>query len=313
MATVEEVARRAVAKAGSDVGVLIASQWVNSRWKELASGVKLKALRGEGELFLPAVIDTGTVTATRGSKIVTGDTDAQGVWSVAIEGRYFRASNTWYLINQFQTTQIVLETEFGEDTVTAGSYDIIKRFHDLPTTVKHLASPMTLMRLNRPVNVISWERLNRLRPNRNAFGFPLWAAEFGTSVDGGRRIEVYPYPEDDSEVLHYLFWSDPPDLGFRDAIPGFVESYILEEGALADIIRAEGLKRLRDEKPGASEMLNEARRQETAWRNKKKESFFDEGAIDTDEMILEAFQFQHGHMNGLGFDIVTAFDHVWSR
>ena len=313
MATVEEVARNAVAKAGSDVGVLLASTWVNSRWKELASGLKLKALRGMGELFLPPVIDTGTVTATRGSNIVTGNAAAQAVWDTTIEERYFRASNAWYRIEQFQTTQFVLETEFAEDTVTDGSYSIVKRFYDLPATVKHLATPMTLMRLNRPVNVISWERLNRLRPNRVTFGPPLWAAEFGLSPAGARRIEVYPYPEDDSEILHYLFWKAPPDLGFRDAIPGFIESYVLEEGALVDIIRADGLKRLRESQPGATELLNEARRQETAWRRKKSEGYFDEGAIDTDEMILDAFQFAAGRHRHIGTDIVTAFDYVWSR
>lgn len=316
MSTVEDIARNAIALAGSDMGVRLAGNWVNRRWKELVAGKRLKHLRRIRQLFLPARINAGTVTATRGSTIVTGDATAQAAWSEAIVGREFRGRVTWYRIAQFQTTQIVLESEFAEDTLTAGSYDIVQRFHNLPIEVKHLGSPMNLMRLHRPVWLISLDRLNSMRAGRPTFGPPIWVAEVGLDLTRRvRRVEVYPYPEDDSETLHYMYWEDPPDLEFRDKIPGFINTYALEEGVLVDVLRQMGLQANRDgEFDKAVTLLNESRRQDSLWRNdKKKEATLDEAAYDDAEVILEAFQFQSGSFNEFGFEIATAFDQVWSR
>lgn len=307
MPTVEDVARDALARVGSDAGLLLAAEWVNRRFKELVSGKKLKHLRKLGELVLPARINDGTVTATRGSKVVTGDATAQAAWSTDVVDRYLRVSVTWYRIAQFQTTQLVLESDFAEDTATDSSYDIVQRFHSLPREVKHLADPLSHQRLHRPIRLISLDRLNLLRSSRTTLGLPRWAAEIGLSDDNTRKLEIYPYPEDDTEIVHYVYWQEPPTLGFREELPGYINSYVLEDGVITDAMLSEGMKLLRDGNPtGGQLLLNESRRQGTLWRGRKLEAFTDEMAFDDTEIAVELFHFTRSDL-----DIVTAYDQVW--
>ena len=315
MATVEDVARNAIALAGTDMGVRLAGQWVNRRWKELVRGKRLKTLRRVGELFIPAVISSGTVTATRGSKVVTGDATAQAAWSPDLVDRYIKVKVAWYRIAQYQTTQLILDTEFAEDTSTSVAYNIVKRFHDLPEDVKFLANPFQLMRLHRPVWIISLDRLNSFRPSRPTFGTPIWVAEVGLSLTRrARRIEVYPYPEDDSEILHYVYWEDPPTLAFTDEIPGFISAEVLEEGVLADVYRQMAMDARKEGRmEEMTTLFNMSRSQDTHWRRVKHEAILDEQAFDDSEMVLHVLNsINSGRGNNQGAEIATAYDQVWN-
>ncbi|MEE9586075.1 MAG: hypothetical protein V3W09_04160 [Nitrososphaerales archaeon] len=312
MPTVEDVARSALAKVDSDTSVILAGQWVSQRWIELASQKpRLRILRVQRELNLPASIRAGTVTATRGSSIVTGDATAQAAWSNAIVGRHFRARVTWYRIAQFQTTQLILESEFAEDTATSVGYHITKRYHEFPLEIKHLADPMIHMRLRRPVPLVSIEKLNQFRPSRPTFSSPFWAAEVELSESGLRQFEIYPYTLDDTEILHYVAWKNPPALSFKEEIPPFISPSILEDGVLIDAYRREGMKALKGkEREVGQVLLNEARRQQTKWDGRKREAFIDEKAYDDTEIVVRLFG---GLFNQHNRDITTARDHVFFR
>ncbi len=78
--TVDSVARAALNAINSDAGLVRAVKYTSHRYRELTSDGKLRALRKLGELIIPAIVNTGTVTTTRDSAVVTGNAAAQAVW-----------------------------------------------------------------------------------------------------------------------------------------------------------------------------------------------------------------------------------------
>lgn len=308
METVEDVARMAIAEAASPASALFASQYVNYRYKELAARFRLKSLKSTVELQLIADYDTGTVTATRDSTTVTGTTTA---WTPALEGRYFRGSTAWYRVAQVQsTTSLILETPFSEDTITDSDYTIVKRFYALPRSVKHVDRIWTLQRLRRKVYVISKEDLDRLAPERNTLNFPRWTAETGIDyATQGRVFELYPYTDDESELITIPCWTEPQNLGFKEPLPGYLNGYVLKEGVIASLWRRDGIQMIRDgNAAGGQLVLNESRRQENLWRGKMIEAILDEGAIDDASVVIH----RGGRTQFVEDPITTAYDQVWS-
>lgn len=307
MATVESVARIAITEAQSDASALFAARYVDLRWKELATRFRFKHLKDTGELQLIPRYNTGTATATRDSRTVTGTTT---VWTPAMEGRYFRGREAWYRIAQVASnTSLLLTTPFSENTLTAGAYDIVQRYYALPRTVKHVGRVWTLMRLRRNIHVISKEMMEALYPRRNFLSYPTHAAEIGIDPETqGRLFELYPYPADTSEIVHYPYWGDPPTLTYRDPLPGYISEHILKEGVIASLLRRDGLAMMRaGQTTEGQALMNESRRQETFWRGKMIEAVIDEGALDDSSIIVYA-----GHPDNRREDVITtAYDQAW--
>ena len=96
MATVEELAREIIGSVDSNIGYLLATQWIDRRYKELVARVRFRHLRQVGELRIPAPYDTGTVTCTRDATSVTGSgTTWTNIGTGTQEYYYFRAKTAW--------------------------------------------------------------------------------------------------------------------------------------------------------------------------------------------------------------------------
>lgn len=316
MATIEDVALGAIAAIRSDASVVLASQWANQRYKELAAKVRMNHLREVGMLEIPANVTAGTVGVNRDSKIVSGNAAAQAAWSNAVVGRWFRAENVWYRIDAFSGTALTLNTPYAEDTATAASYHIVARHLFVDPRARHLSEWMVFPRRRRFIWRQDLTTFNIETPDRILrSGGPFVWSEIGVGNNAdnqkARMVEVYPYA-DDSEVLYYLFWREADDLNMNDDLPYGIDEYVLREGVLIDVMRYEMSGAM---KAGTFEQAaiwrNEYRAQETRWEKFKRDAVRQERGTDDRTFILKTLG-----MSFHDFEITNAHQHVlanWPR
>lgn len=293
MATVDDVARSALGALDTNAGFLRAVAWTVERLREVNNRVKLRSLRCIGEVVIPATIETGTAAVTRGSHNVTGNAAAQAVWTEDIIGRYLRftSRNHWYRIagvtRAGSTLEIRLDSEFADDDVSAGAYQIVQRFTPLDPRVRHLGK-FVFMRLRRELQTVTLTDLDISQPDRiqrNAAG-PIMVAEVGVGDDGRRLVEMYPYPKT-SEIIRYVFWAEVPQLQPGDTLPAGVDAYALKEGVLVDLLRYEMSRALQDNRVDKSVVYrNDYRAQQTTWREIIKEVQRADKGLDDTTLIL---------------------------
>ena len=309
MTTVIDVARDALASLNTDANVVLAVKWVANRYRQLASRTRLRSLREIGEVVIPAEITAGTVTATRGSKVVTGDATAAAAWladSSQVEKSHFRGRVAWHEIESVSGTDLTLKSIYTEDDVTAGSYKIVQRFIALDSRARWLGTFLHV-RHRRPVDRISLAELNMRSPSRQSVSVgPTVYTEIGTDANEARLIEMFPYPQK-AELILYVFWSVPPELQRDSLIPIGIDAYVLREGALIDIMRYESAKAMQaGNVEAAAFWRNEYRAQSTSWeRNILEAARTDKGSDDM-TMIFE----RHG--TRFDTDIRTARDQVYA-
>ena len=318
MDSVQEVARSVLGAIATDAGHVLVARWVAERYTELVSKVRYRHLRQIGEVIVPATVTAGTVTVTQNSPVVVPDATALAAWTAlpmtALVGRSIRVQEQeWYLIEQVVGTTLVLQVPYVSATVAGAGYQIAARQVALDPTARWLSQTgMIHMRTATPLGNISLDLLNIRAPQRNRCSSPpqVWA-EVDRLPDGTKRIEFYPYPSV-NEVIHYVFWSVPPDLGFDTLLPKEIDGYVLKEGALVDAMRYEASKAARaGQADVAAYWRNEYRMQETVWRDKMRDAARTDRGVDDVSFILQGFR-----GNGWGWaygDIATAHQQVWSQ
>jgi hypothetical protein len=314
MATVEELVRDILASVSSDAGGLLVAKWADNRYKEMVAKVRFRHLRKVGELSLPAVIDTGTVTTTRDSTAVTGDstTFETDMSAGSQEDYYFRAGQNWYKIASVtDDTNLVLASGYAEDAVADGSYKIVKRTHALASDARWFGD-FVLTRLRKRLTSISLDELDIRAPGRTIVGsIPDTVAQIAINSSGYPNVEIYPPPEE-SELIHYVYWSLPTALTMASTIPPVIDQYTLKEGTLIDLYRYEKAAAIRKGNiEQAAVWRNEEKSQESKWRQVINDAIRTSRGTDDISFILQmpnvAFQSR---------DQRTARDYIldnWSR
>ena len=315
MATVDEVVRDVLASIATDAQGIAAAKWVDNRHKEMMSKVRFRHLREVGELPLPGVYDTGTVSVTRGSTSVTGvgtqfETD---LTAGAQEYYYFRTGTVWYKIASVTNeTTLVLATAFAEEDVSAGGYKIVKRHHPLAPTARWIGDFVHTRLRTVLKSDMSLTELDMIAPGRTIAGnIPTYAVEIGEDSDGYKKYEVYPPPEN-SELLHYVYWKIPTTLAIDSTIPQGIDPWTLKEGVLVDLYRYEKARAIRAGNiEQAATWRNEEQTQQTRWARIIKDAIRTSRGSDDLTLILNWFG-AHRPMR----DQQTARDYVrdnWSR
>lgn len=314
MATVDDVARQTIAAVATDANHLLASRWVVDRLRQVLGKTQFRSLRTVGELSVPAPVNAGTVTATRGSKVVTGNAAAQAVWSVLLAGWFIRVSTVWYEIEGFSGGELKLRSPFAEDTATAHTYHIIQRFMPVDPTARWLGNVMWNQRRRVPIERCQLDELNMQSPERayQPGDSSRWWCLVGDRIDANGKlckgIELYPYSST-SEMYNYVFWPVSLELNLNDQLPPEIDPHVLSEGALCDVMRYEMAKALREGKPDvAATWRNEYRAQETKWASIMLDAFRADSATDDLAFIMET-----GRGSVQVGDIRTAHDIVWQR
>ena len=129
MPTVDELARDVLAALDTDAKAIAVAKWIDNRYKELVARVRFRHLRQIGELSLPSVYNTGTISATRGSASITGSSTqfVTDIGSGDQEYYQLRVNQTWYNISSVEGEEaLTLESAFAEDSVSTASYSIIQ-------------------------------------------------------------------------------------------------------------------------------------------------------------------------------------------
>ena len=301
MATVDEVVKSLLGSVNSESDMLLAIQWLNDRYKELVSRVRFNHLRRVGEFRTGAVVDDGTITATRGSTAITGvastwatdpavfATTAQPYWA-------FKAGVAWYEVDVVTNdTSLTLSTEYSETTEAAGSsYKLVKRYHPLATNARWLGNfihPRLGIPLGEPIHP---QELDSIDARRTLVGsLPSYVSSVGTTKTGntdgvGRlMVELYPYSTE-AELIKYVYWDIPSSFGLGDTIPPQIDSYILKEGAYIDYCRLMMAKREKEGKLEATAFWrNEMHAARTVWEGKINQAVRADRAVDDISFILE--------------------------
>ena len=314
MATVEDVARGTVAALASDVSWQLVVGWVDARYKNICRRVRMRHLRQEDALVIPATVNAGTVSVTHGSRTVTGDAAAQAVWTGLMRGRHFRVQNDWYLVDDINnvTKIMTLQIPYVQPTASGVSYSLVQRFVPLPTRTRHFSSLIHGTR-RIPIRLITIEELNLYAPDRPSVGqYPRVAAEIGATINSEgdivRQVEFYPYENIDS-LIRYLRWPDPPDLQIEDELPLGMDEDILREGALIDLMRYMMAQYVAAGKVEAAALMrNEYRAQVTSWEDQVRQTIREDKGND-DLMVMT-------EEPGIGLQsasITNAHDYVYNN
>ena len=309
--TIETVARQLIASVDSDAGYLLASQWIVKRYEQLAIKAKLRHLRQVGLVSTPAAITTGTVTLTRGSKVVSCDATALAAWTTSLVGYHLRARVNWYEIveHNLTTGALLLAGAYEEDSVVDGTYIIVQRWVPLATDVGYLGDTFINQRRRHPLSLRDLGELDRSAPSRSAIsGSATVVVEAPQLPDGRKRVEFYPYSTT-SESYAYVYWRSVGQLTYSDYLPPSVPAYILIEGALIDLFRYKMSQAMNaNNGESAAFWRNEMRTQETKWKDHLVEAIGADRGEDDTSFILK-------HLGeALGpTDITTARDHILAQ
>jgi hypothetical protein len=314
MATVEEVVKSIAALSPTKIKQLAIAHWLNDRYRELVSKAQFEHLRKTGELVLEASVTDGTIGVTRGGTAVTG-TDTTWATSPTVathEHWYFRTRTAWYKIASVTNdTTLTLATAFSEDTVSDGSYQIVKPTHALASDARWLGT-FVFPRLRYKIPTVSAAEIDIEDPGRLlAEGSPLKVAQVGVDASNLIKVEIYPPPKE-TELVRYSYWSLPTDLEMVSDIPPQIDQHVLKEGTLIDFYRA---CKVRHAEAGHVELAafysHEERKQATSWKGFIQDAIRTNNATDEMTFLIEGFGGTR-----VGGDIRTARDHVlagWAR
>lgn len=314
MHRVDEIAQEALSAVSSSASRVLATSWVNSRYLELITKVRFKHTRCVGVLTVPAVVSYGTATLAAGESLVVGNSIARASWLAldTIEGWHFRGATVWHrVIGRAPLGDLMLAAPYQEHALSAGTYTLAKREHDLDRRARN---PELFMhtRLHYYFRPIAPEFLDTLAPERTDISSgPRYASIIGSGTEGGVRIELYPLSTQ-AETIHYIYRELPVRLKISDNLPAVIDGYILKEGVLIDVMRWEQAQAAHGGKVEAAALWrNDARAQETRWREYVNQAILQDRGVDDQTFIAQTAS-SYGQVNGMR-DITSASDHVWSR
>jgi len=221
MPTVEAVANSVLAALDADFNIDLVVQWINERYAQLASRYRMRHLRRDGEIVVPARIAGFSIPVTGSTQVATTDFDTiAAILAVdSLAGWFLRTSTVWYEIERVEfdgasQPTIVLKSPFTEadsDGEEMG-VTIVKRYYDLPTGTRWIGD-FVYSRRHIRLTVRPMTELDSLTPSRvPTESGPYVLADAGISpTTGAKRVELYPYATQD-ELLSFKFWASPEPL-----------------------------------------------------------------------------------------------------
>ena len=111
----------------------LCEDWVRNAFREVSETRLWSWRRKYGQFIFPDVYDTGTVTVTINSTIVTGSGTS---WDNSMIGRQFRIGNStpiYTILSVESTTQLTLAMAWGAATASAQTYEIYLAYVTVPS------------------------------------------------------------------------------------------------------------------------------------------------------------------------------------
>lgn len=118
----------------------LVEDWVRTAFQEIAESKRWSWLYKFTQFMIPAIYNTGTVTVTRNSNVVTGSGTA---WTSDMVGRQFRTGTTapiYTIVSVDSSTQLTLDSVWGASTASAQNYQIYLCFITMPNDFQSFIS-----------------------------------------------------------------------------------------------------------------------------------------------------------------------------
>ncbi len=186
--------------------------WIQDRYTEILDRIEWKRTEGESTIQVPASYQTGTVSLTLGSNVVTG---AGTTFTAAMTGRMIRVGDMseFYQFTFVSTTAGTLDRTWEHPDTADSAYRIDQAVFLLPADCRILKGARGLHDWELPLERVTPDELNRRAGQRRTYGTPqMYAPSFDNFSDPPiMQVEFYPIPESpntDSEVLSYVVTYD---------------------------------------------------------------------------------------------------------
>lgn len=290
MPTLEDVIRSALAELNSDAGLPACETWAQERYAELVAGFRPRQLRQVGSLTIPAAVTTGTISITQGQSVVTGDGTAMNAWAAlgeSLVGRHIRIGRIWSRIAalvDLPTIQLGLDAPYPEDDVTDGAYAIVQRTVAMPAGERFFGTFVS-QRWWRPLRQWTPGMLDHYYPERMLmYGGPEVVSEVGEQ-GGSKVLEFYPYANE-IERIDYTYWR-LPELTLRSELPLPLDTWMLRDGLLVNIMRYEMAKAMKQNMADKAQFWrNEYRAQETKWKDTQERARMNDHGLDDMQILV---------------------------
>lgn len=225
--------------------ITLAEQFIRDRYRRILERRDWSGLRREAEFQLNNEKHDGTVTFTRGTPTITGNSTTFAASDI---GRQFKVGtgSPIYTIINVAGQVLTLDRPIGVASGTAVAYRIIDAYVTPAADFLRfvlVADPLQGWRLR---HWITANELTTMDPQRNFFGQPYVLADrmYNVATAGASQpvpqYEAWPYTTS-ARTLYYMYIKRGADL-IQDAdVPIWpIRSDVLVSGALADVARWPG-------------------------------------------------------------------------
>jgi hypothetical protein len=232
---------REVGQWNPDLDSLISGRFVNNAYRSVIDRRLWNGLLRRGQVTVPQVYTTGTVTTVTGSQTVTGIGTA---FTSAMVNRQFRCgfSTGWYNIQAVDVgaQTLTLDLPWGPRSFTQAGYQIVQAWVTLGFNVKFVKEMVNTQQGYRIYTNLPQKALNLYDTWRVSQGWTYVLSPLQTMQDGSPLFELYPAPTS-QQNFPFLAYVQPSDMSLDADFPAsFVRSDILVGRAVADALLFRG-------------------------------------------------------------------------
>ena len=220
--------------------------WLNNAYRTIIDKRLWTGLMVKGQIVVPNVYTTGTVTVTYGSPIVTGVGTS---FSPTMVGYQFRVGFTTgfsNIISVQSATQLTLDLPWGNQTQNGTAYQILNNIVQFGYNVKKILECLNQRQGYRCYCGIPQSVLNQYDAWRTGMGWTFFVSprEFDP-ITGAQFWELYPAPTF-QQTFPFLAYVQPPDLTDDAQKPyPFIRTDILVKMAISQALLNKGPKQNR--------------------------------------------------------------------
>lgn len=225
----------------------LAQEFINTAYSRALAAWKWSQLRKDSEFTIPALYNTGTVTVTNGSAIVTGAGGAN--WTSAYVNRQFYIGGIapfYDILSVDGSTQLTLSRPFNGAAGSGLAYSISVIYQEMPSDFLQLEVIRDIV-LNWKLHLwVNQDLLDAWDSKRTVAGTPWIASAAMPRVPGGgaanvSRVELWPKVLPGPKYYAYRYEAKPLLLSDPDDRPIFpIRGDTIRHGALAELAQWPG-------------------------------------------------------------------------
>ena len=267
----------------------LCQHWVRDRFHNVAYYRMWSWNMGMGQFNIPSFYNTGTVTLTADSMVVTGD--ATTVWDISMVGRQIKAKNFIFTITDVTAVNsLTIDRIWPQATIADAPYTILQAYLTVPNDFRMFYTVIDPRNNWRIWTNYTSRDINNYDPARMSTGNPcILAAVFWSSEDFATSrpmYELWPHQTVKSGYP-YVYYKAPPDFDETHDLPYNVHDHMLKKGALADLCKWPGTP----EHPNPMFNLNLAMVYEKEWQAE-----LDELERNDQEIYMTTLWYHHTDM-----------------